>query len=167
MNISLQPSSNNNRLLRIFFITFFLFVLSILPTRLFGQSGTGKLVITLTDIRNTQGQLLLAVYNDPTQWTDHPVKSLRYEKKDIKDGKLQVEITGLKRDIVYACALLDDENSNNEMDYKLGLPLEGFGMSRNPSFLKLKKPGFDETSFLLDGPAVRFELKLNYIRKKK
>jgi uncharacterized protein (DUF2141 family) len=47
----------------------------------------------------------------------------------------------------YAVSLLDDENGNDEMDYKLiTVPREGFGFSNNikPG---LKHPPYDHCSF--------------------
>jgi uncharacterized protein (DUF2141 family) len=127
---------------------------------------TGKLVITFTGIRSDVGQIALGLYDAANQWTDHPKHEFAWTKEDMKDGRLTVVIDSLPR-TTYACAVLDDENENLAMDCKLGLPTEGWGMSTNPSFLKLKKPGFDEVSFDLDAAAVRFEINIHYIRKNK
>ncbi|HKK63663.1 MAG TPA: hypothetical protein VJ951_13955, partial [Bacteroidales bacterium] len=35
--------------------------------------NTGKLVITLSDIKSLQGTLKIALYNDASQWTDNPI----------------------------------------------------------------------------------------------
>lgn len=129
-------------------------------------SPTGKMVITFTDIRSDMGKVLVAIYNNPGQWTDNPYREYGYDKLEMKNGRLTVEIENLPYD-TYAIAILDDENGSKEMEYRLGLPREGWGMSTNPSFLSLKKPGFDDVSFELDAPVVRFEIMLNYINKNK
>jgi len=47
----------------------------------------------------------------------------------------------------YAISLFHDENSNGEMDKNiLGLPLEGFGFSNNPS-IGFSEPTFSECNF--------------------
>jgi uncharacterized protein (DUF2141 family) len=127
---------------------------------------TGKLVITFSGIRSDVGQIALGLYDAADQWTDHPKYEFAWTKEDMQDGRLTVVIDSLPR-TTYACAVLDDENENFSMDYRLGLPTEGWGMSTNPSFLKLKQPGFDEVSFELDAAAVRFEINIYYIRKNK
>ncbi len=145
------------------------FILFVCMLNVSGQPSeyaTGKLIITFTDIRSDVGQIALALYNQESQWTDNPAKEYAWDKDNMKNGRLTVTIEDLPR-TVYAIAVLDDENENLEMEYTLGLPTEGWGMSTNPSFLKLKKPGFDEVFFDLDAPVIRMEIKMNYIRKNK
>lgn len=127
---------------------------------------TGKLVITFSGIRSDVGQIALGLYDAADQWTDDPKYEFTWTKEDMIDGRITVVIDSLPR-TTYACAVLDDENENLAMDYKLGLPTEGWGMSTNPSFLKLKKPEFEQVSFDLDAAAVRFEINIHYIRKNK
>ncbi|MFC2090922.1 DUF2141 domain-containing protein [Bacteroidota bacterium] len=127
---------------------------------------TGKLIITFTNIRSDVGNIAMGFYNDARQWTDDPISEHRWPKRTMRNGKLTVEIPDLPYD-TYACAVLDDEDRSRSMEYFLGLPKEGWGMSTNPPFLKLKKPGFDEVSFKLDRPVVRIEIKMNYLNKNK
>lgn len=141
-----------------------------IPANSFSQparSNTGKLVITFTDIRSDLGEVSMGLYNTAEQWTDTPVKSYAWNKDKLKDGRMVVEIDQLPRGTFYALAVLDDENKDGDMNYTLGIPLEGWGMSNNPSFLKLKEPPFDECSFELDAPVIRFEIKMNYVNKNK
>lgn len=144
-------------------------LLGIICTGMSAQSPyftTGKLVITFSGIRSDVGQIAMGLYDDADQWTDHPKYEFVWTKEDLKDGRLTVVIDSLPR-TTYACAVLDDEDMDQDMNFKLGLPTEGWGMSTNPSFLKLKKPGFDEVSFELDAAAVRFVVDIHYLRKNK
>lgn len=127
---------------------------------------TGKLVITFSGIRSDVGQIAMGLYDAADQWTDHPRYEYAWTKEDMEDGRLTVVIDSLPR-TTYACAVLDDEDMDQEMNYRLGLPAEGWGMSTNPSFLKLKKPSFEEVSFELDAAAVRFVIDIHYLRKNK
>ena len=127
---------------------------------------TGKLIITFSNIRSDIGNIRVGLYDAPDQWTDHAKFHYVWNKEDLKDGKLTVEIKDLPR-TTYAIAVLDDEDENEDMTYKLGLPMEGWGMSKNPSFVRLKAPGFDEVSFELDSPAIRFEIQMNYLNRNK
>ena len=127
---------------------------------------TGKLIITFSGIRSDVGQIALGLYDDPDQWIDQPRYEYSWTKEDMKNGRLTVVIDSLPR-TTYACAVHDDEEMNEAMNYTLGLPREGWGMSTNPSFLTLKQPGFTEVSFELDAATVRFEIEMNYLRKNK
>jgi len=162
--IKFSPSRHWNAKQALLSFLLFVFMLNVS-----GQSAgpaTGKLIITFTDIRSDVGQIAIGLYNAPGQWTDDPVQEFAWDKDDLENGRLTVTIDDLKR-TTYAIAVLDDEDRNLQMNYTLGLPTEGWGMSTNPSFLKLKKPGFDEVSFDLDAPVIRMEIKLNYLRKNK
>lgn len=147
-------------------IYLFLVVFMLNTTGQSSVSATGKLIITFTHIRSDVGQIALALYDHKDQWTDNPAMEYAWDKENLKNDRLTVSIKDIPRTI-YAIAVLDDENENLEMEYTLGLPTEGWGMSTNPSFFKLTKPGFDEVSFDLDAPTIRMEIKMNYIRKNK
>ena len=127
---------------------------------------TGRLIITFTNIRSDIGNIRVGLYDAPDQWTDHAKYHYVWSKEDLKDGKLTVDIKDLPR-TTYAIAVLDDEDENEDMTYRLGLPMEGWGMSNNPSFVRLKAPGFEEVSFELDSPAIRFEIQMNYLNRNK
>jgi uncharacterized protein (DUF2141 family) len=138
-------------------------------TGIHAQSSTkpeGDLVITFTDFRSEVGTISMGLYTHEKQWTDKPLQSFRWTKEDLNKGVLTVRVEALAYG-KYACAVLDDEDDNQSMNYILGLPREGWGMSTNPSFLRLKAPAFEDVSFNLDAPVVRFEIKMNYLNKNK
>jgi uncharacterized protein (DUF2141 family) len=141
----------------------------IFTNKTYNQSSdytTGTLIITFTDIRSDIGNIRLGLYDAPEQWTDNARYHYVWDKEELKDGRLTVEIKDLPR-TTYAFSVLDDEDENETMTYKLGLPVEGWGMSNNPSFARLKAPAFDEVSFELDNPLIRFEINMVYLNKNK
>lgn len=145
------------------FIYTLLLIIWVFP--LFSQSApekTGTLIITFTDIRNNKGKIALGVYDNASQWSDNPRYEYSWNKSNLRHGKLIVEIENLPYS-TYALAVLDDEDCSKSMNYFLGLPKEGWGMSTNPSFLKLKQPGFEEVLFDFDCPVMRMEIKVNYL----
>jgi len=145
-------------------------ILLLPASNVFAQTGTaayGKLIITFTDIRSSVGNIAMGLYTAEEQWTDNPAYNFYWDKKELREGRLTVELDNLPRGLIYACAVLDDEDKSFTMNSTLGLPNEGWGMSTNPSFLKLKKPGFREVAFELDAPVIRIEIKLNYFNKNK
>lgn len=126
----------------------------------------GSMLITFTDIRSDIGILRTGVYSAEDQWIYDPEYSFKWSKKDLVDGTLKVEIPNLPFG-TYSISVLDDEDQSNSMNYFMGLPKEGWGMSTNPSFFKLKAPSYEECAFELDCPCISFEINLNYLNKRK
>jgi uncharacterized protein (DUF2141 family) len=130
------------------------------------SAQTGDLVITFTDIRSEKGIIALALCTDAQQWPNDPAQEYHWEKEGLNQHRMTITLPRLPYG-TYAIAVLDDENRNFKMEYSMGLPREGWGMSTNPSFLKLTPPEFEECAFELDAPVVRMEIKMNYLRKNK
>ncbi|MDR4482092.1 MAG: DUF2141 domain-containing protein [Nitrospirales bacterium] len=62
----------------------------------------------------------------------------------------------------YAVVVYHDENDNHKFDRNLiGLPIEGFGVSKNPT-LFLAAPKFDESSFEVNGEVTHVDVDLKY-----
>ena len=91
--------------------------------------GDCTISIKVTNIRNTKGTMQIQIYTNNTDYkNEEPFKSFRFSKKTVKDKTMKINVKGLTPG-TYGVALLDDENSNKEMDYGLLLPIEGFGFS--------------------------------------
>lgn len=108
----------------------------------FGQ----KVTIHFYNIRNNTGQIQLSIFENEKQFKDEkPTKSVNYEKKTMKDGKMSITYT--MKSGTYAMTFLDDEDKNNSMTYKLGFyPKEGVGFS-NFQLKGMSKPKFNDFSF--------------------
>ena len=130
------------------------------------KAPTGTLVITFSDIRSDIGILRAGVYAAEEEWIYDPSYSYKWDKKELKDGRLTVEVKDLPYG-QYSISVLDDEDESNSMNYFLGLPKEGWGMSTNPSFFKLKAPDYEECAIDLDCPKIWMEIELNYLNKRK
>ncbi len=142
-------------------------LLAISSLGLSAQSApSGTLDITFTDIRSDIGIIRAGVYSAENQWIYDPEYSYKWTKEEMKEGKLKVEIPNLPYG-KYAISILDDEDKSNSMNFFIGLPREGWGMSTNPSFLKLKHPCYEECSLELDCPSISFEINMNYLNKRK
>ncbi|MEK9678041.1 MAG: DUF2141 domain-containing protein [Rhodospirillaceae bacterium] len=106
--------------------------------------SAAELTVTVDGLRNDQGLLRLAIYNNPE---DFP------EGKDTGDAdvpiKAGVAVAKFMRLIPgrYAIAVHHDENGNKDMDTFLGFPLEGFGFSNNAKAGISGPPDFEEASF--------------------
>jgi uncharacterized protein (DUF2141 family) len=86
----------------------------------------------------------------------------KWKKSNINGGTMTVRLEDMDYG-TYAISVLDDENSNLEMDMFLGIPKEGFDFSMNPK-TKLKAPKFEECAFVVDEPVKRIRIELNYVR---
>ena len=150
-------------LTRILLIALFIITSSGLSAQ---SAPSGTLIITFTDIRSDIGEIVAGIYSAEDQWIYDPEYSHKWTKEELKDGKLKVEIPDLPYGI-YAISVLDDEDKSNSMNYFLGLPREGWGMSTNPSFFKLKAPKYEECAIELDCPGISFEINMNYLNKRK
>ena len=62
----------------------------------------------------------------------------------------------------YGMALLHDENMNRQLDKNLAIPKEGIGMSKNPSFLRVNSPSFDEVKFPVQNPHSTQMIRIHY-----
>ena len=62
----------------------------------------------------------------------------------------------------YAISILDDENSNDDLDRFLGIPTEGYGFSNNVKPL-LSMPKYEELLFDLNQDYLCLKLKLQYV----
>jgi len=102
--------------------------------------------VHITNIRNTKGQLCLAIFTDEEDFKDEKTCwVMKCDKKDLVNGEFQIKIEF--RSGTYGMSVLDDENYDGRMDYNLlGIPREGFGFS-NYFHKGILKPTFDDFKF--------------------
>lgn len=105
--------------------------------------------VTITGIRSDKGQIAIGVFkDDATFQKEEAYLDIQFPKKDISDGVMDVKFT--LEPGIYGLSLLDDENSNGEMEYNfLGIPKEGFGFS-DYYHRGITKPKFDAFKFILE-----------------
>ncbi len=61
----------------------------------------------------------------------------------------------------YALAIVHDENGNNKLDTFAGIPKEGIGFSRNPSF-SFGPPRFSQVLFVAQGAGTAQRVRIKY-----
>jgi len=116
----------------------------------------GELTVTISDIRNAKGTIMVAVEKSDAGWNDQekPVAA----QKIAASGKEVV----LKFDLPageYAVQVLHDENDNGKLDTNfMGMPVEGYGFSNNPQVMR--KAHFDEAKFALGEAAASIVVRL-------
>ncbi len=137
-------------------IVFFLFFFTI------GFSFAQTLNIQVTGIRNSSGNIRLAFYsNSPSFDDEKPLFIRTVSKKELYKNNLQISYSDLKPGI-YGIAILDDENSNEKMDYGWVLPNEGFGFS-DYYHTGMTRPKFDKFDFMLKNESKTVVIKVRYL----
>lgn len=112
----------------------------------FSTAYAGDLQITINNIHNNKGYLLISIYNDATAFEAEDEKNMHTyvampAKMDSQTITLHDFPTG-----TYAISVLHDENSNNQFDVdKIGTPLEGYAYSNNVGLIAT--PTFKQATF--------------------
>ena len=104
------------------------------------------LKVTITNLRNYKGHLLISVFKNGVGYPDRPEKSFKRAKLSISNKTIVFDFTGLPTGN-YAIAILHDENDDMKMNTNiLGIPKEGFGFSNNVIGV-FGPPGYSKASF--------------------
>jgi len=103
-----------------------------------------RIILDVYGFSPTSGDLGIAIYENASTFNSSTVYRDTFVSVNATD--MTVEFNSI--DVgTYAISLFHDENSNGEMDKNvLGLPLEGFGFSNNPS-IGFSEPTFSECNF--------------------
>ena len=107
----------------------FLHVLFLIGLVIPTQQNKVPVTLQVTNIRNSEGVLKVAIFHDDDSFQDEQVGDfILLDKSEAKNGTLTktIELP------VGECGLssLDDENENSKMDYSwIGVPQEGYGFS--------------------------------------
>ncbi len=131
---------------------------------LFAQADSlATLEITFTGIRNNKGLMVIGINDSPKGWPRNPIMYYTWDKTGLHKGSLTVKADGLKYG-TYAISVLDDENSNMEMDNFVGIPQEGYGFS-NDVKKRMSAPSFEECSFKVDKASKKISIEISYMGK--
>lgn len=116
------------------------------------------LTVEISGIKTDKGSIQLSVYLDNKTFVDEtPFRIYNFNKGEMVDGKLTVIISDLKPG-TYGIAMIDDKNGNGKMDYRLLMPIEGFGFS-NYYFKGNRKPDFCNFAFqFFDTKTIKIEV---------
>lgn len=117
-----------------------------------------QLEVHVIGLRNSKGVIILNLYTDAESFNSEiPKQVLTFPKTGLKDDCFIIHIPNLPYG-EYGIALIDDENNNGKLDFRLIVPREGFAFSNHP-FTKHRKPDFESFSFEhIDCTLVRFEV---------
>jgi uncharacterized protein (DUF2141 family) len=142
----------------------FLFILGILSAPLvFSQSDnkvsekTGDLFVIISGLKNNNGDLKIGLFNTSESFDG---KEEKFRGAALKVDSSKVE--WILRDIPfgeYAIKAFHDEDLDDKVGIKFGIPSEGFGFSNNPSIFS-GAPSFEKAKFLFNTDSLTVEIKL-------
>lgn len=119
-----------------------------------------SLDIIITGIKSDKGVIRLALCPPGAGFPDCKSKVVRTASLTIAGGIARATLTGLAPGS-YAVSVFHDANANAKLDTFAGIPKEGYGFSRNPSF-KPRAPKFAEAEIAVWG-AASTTIRLRYI----
>jgi uncharacterized protein (DUF2141 family) len=125
------------------------------------QSPEG-IELVITNIRNKEGVIRIGLFKSEVGYPDKPAESFSLAKDTISGGLIRLFIPSGKSGS-FGFSILDDENRDGKMDYRLGIiPKEGFGFSNNPKVSR-KAPSYTETAISFTGGLKKVVVKMVYI----
>lgn len=142
-----------------------LITLAFCPSLFSQSSSKGRLEIKFTELRSDKGMIAIGINTSSEGWPKKPQIELNWKKEDVVDGTFTVKLPELPYGPM-AISVLDDENSNLEMDMRLGIPREGFGFS-NDAPVGLSPPKFEESSFPFSRSGQQITIRIRYMGKGK
>lgn len=129
--------------------------LSCLP----GAAPLSQIDITVDNLRSTKGLLQLCLTANERSFPDcDNDPAARRLTARAKDGVARFENLPAGQ---YALAIVHDENGNSKLDTFAGIPKEGIGFSRNPSF-SFGPPRFAQVVFAAQGAGTSQRVTIKY-----
>lgn len=124
-----------------------------------GAAPLGDVDITVDQLRSSKGLLQLCLTAQERSFPDcNDDPAARKLTVRAKDGVARFANLPAGE---YAVAIVHDENGNNKLDTFAGIPKEGIGFSRNPSF-SFGPPSFDRVLFVAQGAGTSQRVKIKY-----
>ncbi|WGV28796.1 DUF2141 domain-containing protein [Halotia branconii] len=121
----------------------------------------GKLTVEIDGLRNKVGQVCTSIFASSQGFPNNRDRILQRQCTKINDTSLKVTFDNLKAGN-YAVAVMHDQNSDLNLNRNdLGMPIEGFGFSRNPE-VRTSAPKFSDAAILVAGPNTNIQIQLKY-----
>jgi uncharacterized protein (DUF2141 family) len=126
----------------------------------------GDLTIAVTQLRSQKGQVCAKLYSDRRSFPNGDDKSFPMQCVSLAEAPgTETPVTVTFKDLPlgnYAVSLFHDENGDRTINRTgIGLPLEGFGFSRNP-VIRAAPPKYGEVVVLVAGQSTKIQIQMNY-----
>ena len=120
-------------------------------------STAATLEVEITDIRSSEGHLMVAVHASAEGW-DGKVAPVAAQLHAPSGERALLSFEGLAPGS-YAVQVTHDQNGNGKLDANfMGMPIEGYGFSNNPEVMR--KATFDEARVEVGEGGTRIQLRL-------
>ncbi len=117
-----------------------------------------ELTVVVTDLRNADGDVHIALYDDPARFPDSD-GMIDEVRPTITDSGATATFTGLTPGR-YAVAVYHDENADHDFDQgPFGIPLENYAFS-NGATAFFAPPSFDEAAITVSAQANRHTISM-------
>lgn len=118
------------------------------------NAETGQTItVTVNNVKNNTGQVIFGLHNNQT-WMK--TQGIQNTSTKIENNIATVTFKNVKPG-TYAVMVLHDENINNRMDFKSGMPLENYGMTNNP--LSYGPPQYSDAKFEVTNQDLDFKVR--------
>ena len=130
---------------------------SLVSAVLAGPVAAADLTVTIGPVKQSAGELMVAVYNSADTFSE---TALTAQRTPAKEGDVVVTFNGLDAG-EYAVMVFHDVNGNDKLDTNLlGMPSEPWGASLQGKRV-FGAPGWDDTRFSVADTNVSIAIKLN------
>lgn len=137
-----------NSLIIPFFVVVYITTSSWVNPKMATSAKEVDLTLHFSKIRNSKGTIRVCAFkNQQTFEDDIPYRVKIFKKDGLKNGNLTLSMK--VHEGVCGIAILDDENNDQEMEFGLILPKEGFGFS-NYVHSGMSRPKFENFKFLVN-----------------
>ena len=125
---------------------------------IWASTPTVTVFLEITDIRSSEGKLLIAVYTENDEWLDEEV-AFYTTIVEVTSENQTIKIPSLPNGN-YGVAVVHDLNGDEKLSFNwLGIPKEGYGFSNNPD-KTFRKPTFEEAKVQVKLPHHKLSIDL-------
>lgn len=123
---------------------------------------TGRIVVNISNITHTGGNIGISVYNSGKGFPGKHEKAYVTKLKPYSGITDRVVFENIPYG-TYAISVAHDENGNGKLDANfIGIPKEGVGVSNNPK-IGMGGPKFDQCSFTLGEQELAMTILMKYL----
>lgn len=125
----------------------------------YGETGKGKLRISVTGAVNNNGTINLALFNSGNEYLSKKGTPFMKVKAPISSNQAEIELTDVPFG-EYAIKVYHDENGNGLMDKNfMGIPKEDYAFSNNAAGT-FGPPSYDKVKFNFNKNGMTLEIKM-------
>lgn len=123
---------------------------------------SGNLTVEINGFRNREGQACVSLFASSQGFPNNRKNVVQRQCNKITSIPLTVNFTNLKAGN-YAVAIIHDTNGDGTLNRNdIGMPIEGYGFSRNPE-IRTAAPKFNDAAVLIAGPNTSVQVQLVYL----